>query len=344
MDPAAASPPVSSSRAFARPPVTCGVCSDPGHSFGRLESTKPDRSPNSAADEVVQLHRGAGAGPPMNTVADNDANVGASNATEAWLASPHANNALGNYVGPLNNVQQTMGWQELQANGNTAKGAWVRFHLINSVIGGASTGDNLVPASGVVNTSANWRRWEDTAKWLHQHGGVYMEVDVTYGHGANVGFGPFPTNIQGYVPSRIDGEIYVPDTVHNCYQDNPGNGNGIFGINNWGNPTNYSVSVANPLPPVNPGEIDLAIKNVAWLRMHVYVGLSAEGARDIVDALNNNHQGMMSDWKDVNLNQCNTNTVSDILNTVETWGQMAGATDITLNAWNSILNGLWTLP
>lgn len=304
----------------------------------RISQTQADRS-----SETAQLHPGAGTAAPGATTAGNNANVGVGNATQAWLQSPHANNALGPYVPPINGGQQTMGWAELQANGNTAKSAWVRFHLINSVIGGASTADNLVPTSSVANLSATWRQWEDTAKWLHQNGGVYMEVDITYGHGANVGAGPFPTNIQGHIPSQVDGTLYLPDTINGQYKANPGNGNGVPGIGNVGNKKQYIVSVPNPLPPVNPGSVKLNGKSEDWLRLHVYVDLDAEGARNIVAALANSHLGMYNEWQPYNLNQMPSGTVAEMLNSVQTWAELAGATDITINAHNNILNGLWTL-
>lgn len=292
---------------------------------------------------VSQLFPGAAQNPPGGTVAGNNANVGATNATEAWLASPHQNNQLGNYIPPVNGGQQTMGWAEIQANGNTAKGAWVRFHLINSVVGGGSNADNLVPASAQANLSAAWRQWEDTAKWLHTHGGVYMEVTINYGHGANVGAGAFPTNIRGHVPDQIDGELYLPDTVNNRYKANPGNGSNVPGIGNGGNPKKYTVSVNNPLPPAQAGEIDIATKNAAWLRQHAFEGLSPDGASNIVMALKNQHQGLYSDWGQFNRNTMLRGSVSEILGTMQTWSDLAGADGLSINAHNNILNGLWTL-
>lgn len=89
------------------------------------------------------------------------------------------------------------GWRWLRQHVDRLKGSWVRFHIINQLLGGR--GDvtwNLVPAT-VINNRAYERNFERYVKnsALTNDEWTYLDVQLTYDPNWNVP-----------IPSRIDGE------------------------------------------------------------------------------------------------------------------------------------------
>ena len=90
------------------------------------------------------------------------------------------------------------GWGYLKTKFGRLKGQWVRFHVINALLGGPGYDEtNLVPTTHALNHNTGWRRIEDEAKESASMNGdwTYLEVLLTYDD-------DYPSGI----PRRIDAE------------------------------------------------------------------------------------------------------------------------------------------
>ena len=88
------------------------------------------------------------------------------------------------------------GWGWLKTKFGRLKGQWVRFHIINALLGGPGNNTlNLVPTTHATNHNTGWRNLEDAAKYSAstQHKWTYVDVSLQYDN-------TFPAG----VPNRID--------------------------------------------------------------------------------------------------------------------------------------------